>query len=77
MEIKSNCINGQSAFSANGVIIGRLLTRTAEHKFVALQDTPHIRARDEPIYEIRKERLVLSITRHDGSEILSIYAQHE
>ena len=77
MEIRS--VNDQSDMSAAGVTSSKILRRTA--KIEALQrspnnefDSPRQSPSAEPTPQRKRERLVLSIKRHDGSEVLSVYA---
>ena len=77
MEIRS--VNDQSDMSAAGVISSMILPRAA--KIEALKrspnnefDSPRQSPSAEPTPERKRERLVLSLKRYDGSEVLSVYA---
>lgn len=79
MEIKSVIVNDQSNMSAAGMMSSKTL-RQAE-KIKALEwppkdefDSPRQRPSADPTPHI-KERLVFSIKRQDGSDVLSIYAK--
>ena len=77
MEIRP--VNGQSEMSATGVMSSMISRRAA--KIEALQWSPQDefyshrqRPSAEPAPQIKRERLILSITRPDGSKVLSVYA---
>ena len=78
MEIRSVIVNDQSNSSVAGVISSKIL-RQAE-KIEALEwpskdefDSPKQRFSADPTPQI-KQRLIFSIKRQDGSDVLSIYA---
>ena len=79
MEINPVIVNGQNDGSAAGVMSNKILRRV--EKIEALQwpskgefDPPRPRPTAGPTRQLKRERLVLSIKRHDGSELLAVYA---
>ena len=77
MEIRS--INDQSDMSAVGVMSSMILRRAARiealkrssnNEFDSSRQSPSA----EPTPQRKRERLILSIKRYDGSETLSVYA---
>ena len=80
MEIKSVIVNDQSNMSAAEVMSSKILRQAEKTK--ALEwwppkdefDSPRQRPSADPTPQI-KERLVFSIKRQDGSDVLSIYAK--